>query len=50
VTRPCEWCADELTDQVHDPGSLCSAHAAEHDGVSEAQLDRMAEAEWLDTL
>jgi hypothetical protein len=45
----CEWCVDELTDQPpENPGTLCSAHAAEYDGLTEAQLARMDTDQWWD--
>lgn len=46
----CEWCRDAGTEDVQVPENLCDMHAAEYDGVSEVQLDRQREAEWLDML
>ncbi|MEU7905282.1 hypothetical protein [Actinoplanes sp. NPDC049118] len=36
----CPWCAGNLTDDI-DPEALCRAHAAEYDGLTESELDRM---------
>lgn len=36
----CPWCADPNAGDDVDPGVLCRMHEAEHDGLSEAELDR----------
>lgn len=41
----CEWCRNLNAEEPSDPFTLCDAHAAEYDGVTEVQFDRMAEAE-----
>lgn len=45
----CEWCVPAIVvDEPKDPFNLCDMHAAEYDGISLVQLDRMHEAEWMD--
>lgn len=39
MSRPgCTWCADPAAEE--DDGTLCPAHAAEHDGETLASADR----------
>jgi len=39
----CCWCVDPNAEEPSDPTTLCDAHAAEYDGVTEVQYDREAD-------
>jgi hypothetical protein len=50
MATTCPWCRDDATDDP-DPDTLCRPHLAEHEGLSESELDRMESeqyAEWAD--
>lgn len=36
----CEWCRDPEAQDAKDPGVLCDAHQAEHEGLSIDQMER----------
>lgn len=44
----CPWCKPDPPDDV-DPGQLCMAHLAEHDGLTVDQIEEAEYAEWYDT-
>ncbi len=37
--KRCPWCANPDADDVDDPETLCAAHYAEHEGLSEVGVE-----------